>query len=338
MPHVMPPPVPPDDPSLLTFPAAALLAGALPHQRLSPLLRLHLTDHTYVPKVAVPRSDWVAAVALPAFLAYRIRYPDAVRGGTVGLVGTGAGLDALAAIEVLAPARVVVTDVHHDVVAQAVRNIQENLLVPQAIQVEGLVGSLEAPLLAQHTTCDLLYENLPNIPLPEGFDLLRSHHSSHFVGVVEEEVPAFVAQDLLALHWRVLCQASPLLTADGHLLCAIGCRRPLASLLALPHAAGCDSQLLLYTWKMQAEAPEVVQGYAAHQRHGGGPFHFYRVEALERAFGPRPLVTTTTEALALEQALHPDAVDAEAALHLLDAGVLLGHTVAVLEAVPRRRT
>jgi methylase of polypeptide subunit release factors len=41
----------------------------------------------------------------------------------VGLIGTGAGLDALAAIEVLAPAQVLVTDLHYDVVAAAVRNI-----------------------------------------------------------------------------------------------------------------------------------------------------------------------------------------------------------------------
>jgi hypothetical protein len=129
-----------------------------------------------------------------------------------------------------------------------------------------------------------------------------------------------------------------MLTADGRLLCAIGCRRPLASLLALPHAAGCDSQLLLYTWKIQAEAPEVVQGYAAHQRRGGVPFHVYRVEALERAFGPWPLVTSTPQAIALEQALLPDAVDAEEALHLVEAGVPLGHTVAVLETTPHRLT
>ena len=88
----------------------------------------------------------------------------------MGLIGTGAGLDALAAIEVLAPTRVLVTDLHHDVVAEAVRNIQENLLEPRAVQVEGMVGSLGTPLLDGQETVDLLYENLPNIPLPDGFD------------------------------------------------------------------------------------------------------------------------------------------------------------------------
>jgi methylase of polypeptide subunit release factors len=100
--------------SVLTFPASTLLAEAMPLQRLRSTLHLHLTDHTYVPKVTLPRSDWVTAVALPAFLAYRAQYQGAGEGGTVGLIGTGAGLDALAAIEVLAPARVLVTDLHHD--------------------------------------------------------------------------------------------------------------------------------------------------------------------------------------------------------------------------------
>ena len=78
-----------------------------------------------------------------------------------------------------------------------------------------------------------------------------------------------------------------------------------------------------------------MQGYAAHQQRGGGPFHFYRVETLERAFGTRSLVTTADQALGLEQAMHAEAVDAAEALQLLEAGVLLGHTVAVIEASPR---
>ena len=240
MPQVIPPAVPPDDPSLLTFPAAMLVGETLPCQRLSSTLRLHLTEHTYVPKVAVPRSDWVTTVALPAFQAYRTRYPERVEGGTVGVVGTGAGLDALAAIEILAPARVVVTDVHQEVVSWAVHNIQANLRAPHTVQVEGLVGDLGEPFLARHVPCDVLYENLPNIPLPAGLDLLRSHHSAHFVHDTGEAVPPNVAEHLLGLHWRLLCQASLLLTATGHLLCAIGCRRPPRP---LPSSGSCSPRL-----------------------------------------------------------------------------------------------
>jgi len=232
--------------------------------------------------------------------------------------------DALAAIEVLTPARVVVTDVHQEVVTQAAHTIQANLRAPHTVQVEGLVGDLGEPFLARHVPCDVLYENLPNIPLPAGRDLFRSHHSAHFVQDTGEAVPPHGAEDLLGLHWCLLRQAVLLLTTTGHLLCAIGCRRPLAALLALPHAAGCNSPLLLYTWKIQAEALEVVQGYAAHQRRGGRPFHFYHVAALERAFGPQPLVTSTAQALALERALLSEAVDAEAALHLVECRCPVG--------------
>ena len=323
-----------DEESVLTMAAATLLAEAMPLQRLRSTLHLHLTDHTYVPKVMLPRSDWVTTVALPAFLVYRVRYPRTSDGGTMGLIGTGIGLDALAAIEVLAPARVLVTDLHHDVVAKAVENIQENLLDPLAVQVEGVVGSLGVPLLDRQEKVDLLYENLPNLPLPDGFDLFSSHHSSHFVRVSGGEVPAVVTRDLLELHFLFLLQALPLLNAGGRILCAIACRRPLASLLALPQAAGFDSRLLLYTWKIQADAQEVVQGYAAHQQRGGGPFYFHRLETLERVFGSRSVVTTVDQALGLEQVLHADAVDAAVALELLEAGVLLGHTVAVIEASP----
>jgi methylase of polypeptide subunit release factors len=326
---------PPGGGSVLTFPASTILAEAMPLQHLRPTLHLHLPDHTYVPKVTLPRSDWVSAVALPAFLAYRARYEGTGKGGTVGLIGTGAGLDALAAIEVLAPARVLVTDLHHDVVAEAVRNIQENLLEPHAVQVDGMVGSLGAPLLDGQETVDLIYENLPNLPLPDGFDLFSSHHSSHFVHASGGDVPATVIRDLLELHFLFLCQAPPLLNAGGHVLCAIACRRPLATLLAMPQQVGFDTRLLLYTWKIQADAQEAVQGYAAHQQRGGGPFHFYRIETLERAFGSCSRVTTAEQALDLEQALHAEAVDAAVALQLLEAGVPLGHTVAIIEASPR---
>jgi hypothetical protein len=135
------------------LPAAGLLAGTLPFERLSLPLRLRLTEHPYVPQVAVPRSDWVATVAFPAFLTSRARYPD-TGGGTVGMVGTRAGLDARAAIEVLAPACVVVTDIHQEVVTQAVHNIQANLRAPHTVQVEGRVGDLGEPFLACHVPCE----------------------------------------------------------------------------------------------------------------------------------------------------------------------------------------
>jgi methylase of polypeptide subunit release factors len=326
-----------DDGAILTFATSTLLADAMPYQRLPPTLHLHLTEHTYVPKVNLPRSDWVTAVGLPAFLAYRDQYPGRIDGGAIGIIGTGIGLDALAAIEVLSPARVLVTDLHHDVVTKAVQNIRENLVNSLAVKVEGLVGSLGAPLIDHQEKVDLLYENLPNLPLPDGFDLFRSHHSSHFVRVSGGEIPSIVTRDLLELHFLFLCQALPLLNVGGRILCAIACRRPLSTVLALPQTAGLDSRLLLYTWKIQADAQEVVQGYAAHQQRGGGPFYFHRVDTLQQAFGSRSTVTTVDEALDLEEALKADAVDAAAALELLGADIPLGHTIAVIEACPHSR-
>lgn len=88
--------------------------------------RLGLTDRSYLPKALDPRSDWVASVAVPAFLALA---QTGVEARDFCTIGTGSGLDALAAIEILKAHNVVVLDLHEDVARQARRNIQDNIVM-----------------------------------------------------------------------------------------------------------------------------------------------------------------------------------------------------------------
>ena len=46
-------------------------------KRIRPRLSIDLTEHSYLPKAGDPRSDWVASVAYPAFLA--VQQMDIVR-------------------------------------------------------------------------------------------------------------------------------------------------------------------------------------------------------------------------------------------------------------------
>ena len=66
--------------------------------RISPKADISLTDYSYLPKVMDRRSDWVASVTAPSFLA--LAQSD-VSNPNVCAIGTGAGLDTLAAIEIL---------------------------------------------------------------------------------------------------------------------------------------------------------------------------------------------------------------------------------------------
>ncbi len=155
-------------PNEITLPYAKFLGGGEP-ARIARNIRLELTEHTYLPKAHDPRADWVACVGVPAFRAMRDLHPQGV--GHFATIGTGAGMDALAAIEILNRRTVTMTDLHQDVVDAALRNVTGNLAGGHAVTLQGEVGELLQPLARSGRTYDLIYENLPNIPLPEGQEL-----------------------------------------------------------------------------------------------------------------------------------------------------------------------
>jgi methylase of polypeptide subunit release factors len=302
-------------------------------QRIQDEIALQLTEHTYLPKAESPRSDWVMSVTIPAFRAYRERH-GLTEVNSFCTIGTGSGTDALAAIEILAPANATLTDLHPDVVKLAVGNVQRNLAAEEATRVEGFAGDLATPLLNQKTAFDLIYENLPNIPLFEGIVLMDEQNSSSFINSSGSSLPTLVANDLLELHFVLLKQAQSLLAPGGRVLSSIGARRPVTSIVEMPRLAGFDSNVLIYTWKIQSEVEDIVKGYATHQRRGLGPFHFYPTDVLEKTFASVSPAEAAANVLEIERSLESAAIDAVAAEELLGTGIELGHTVLVLEATP----
>lgn len=134
-------------------------------RRIRRRLSISLTEHSYLPKADDPRSDWVASVAYPAFLAIQQMDIGLSNIDCFATIGTGTGLDALAAIEVFGCREVVVTDMHEDVVNTAARNIAENILDnAPPVSIHALSGDLLMPLRQVPGRFDLIYENLPNIP------------------------------------------------------------------------------------------------------------------------------------------------------------------------------
>ena len=196
--------------------------------RIYPKAEIRLTDHSYLPKAMDLRSDWVASVAAPSFLALaRV----GVTAPNFCAVGTGAGLDGLAAIEILKAQHVCITDVHNDVVERARSNILENVQVKN-ISVEGYVGDIPSCLENSAPIFDLIYENLPNIPLVNE-NLYEGQNSSTFIAARKELLPEFVTNSLLALHYIAIQQASSRLRAGGRILSSIGGRVPLSLILRM---------------------------------------------------------------------------------------------------------
>lgn len=299
-------------------------------QRIRSSLEIGLTDRSYLPKSDDLRSDWVASVATPAFKALAQTGAFAQRFCTIG---TGVGLDALAAIEILRSETVAFTDLHEDVVDRARQNILDNLRPDVRIELISGAGDLLAPLAGADRTFDVIYENLPNIPLSEVGDLRDGQTSSTFIAKRSEHIPTFAEQYLISLHHVALEQAWPMLRRGGRVLSSIGGRVPLRQILKLAEQTNYSGNILTYMWKRQSEPEEVIGGYAAWESQGLGPFHFYPVAVLEETFEGMSVHAAGAQALAIEAALSSHEITASEALMQLRAGLDIGHTVAILESV-----
>jgi methylase of polypeptide subunit release factors len=307
--------------------------------KLPEILHLEVNEHTYPPKVGMFKHDWVAGVGFPAFLAYAAEYRHARPIRSFCSVGTGAGIDALAALECFDLDRVVVTDIHPDIVSCAVRNIKRSCLEGGAnAEVTGYSGDLLTPLPATDEKFDLIYENLPNIPASADMDILRLYNSSSFVSRPERAAPdggAPLARGaLLELHCALLEQARPLLSPEGRVLCSIGSRASLDKIQGAIAETGYKARPLVFTWKVQTEAPDVVAGYAEYESQGLGPFHFYPLSILIETFRGISPAQGAARAWELEERLHPWRLTAAEGHEIVLAGGEVGHTAVIMEAVP----
>lgn len=298
--------------------------------RIRDSLEIGLTDRSYLPKSNDLRSDWVASVATPAFKALAQTGASVPRFCTIG---TGAGLDALAAIEILKSDTVAFTDLHQDVVDRARHNILDNLRPDVRVELISGAGDILAPLAGEADNFDVIYENLPNIPLSEAGDIRDGQTSSTFITKRSEAIPKFAEQYLITLHYLALEQARPMLRSGGRVLSSIGGRVPLRQILNLAEHTGYHGNILTYTWKRQSEPEEVIGGYAAWEARGHGPFHFYPASILAETFEGMSVHAAGAQALAIEAALSSHEITATEALIQLRAGQDIGHTVGILESV-----
>lgn len=300
--------------------------------RIKSRLAIALSSHSYLPRVDDLTSDWVAHVAAPAFKLYRRRHGNAPIDSFCS-IGTGSGLDVLAAVELLGAQRVGLTDVHADVVATAAENVRQNHLASHPLIIESGFGDLLAPLQSFNSRYALIYENLPNVPLTDGADLAAERKSSTHVPPRQEKLPALVKSQMLDLHYLALLQAKDFLAPGGAVLSTLGARVPLHVFLSLGQLAGYVSSFLTYTWKVQADPLEVIRDHAQKQKEGFGPFYFYRAEVLQKTFGSMDIADSGARALEIEHALEPDRLDAGTAYQAHLNGERIGHTVAVLQSV-----
>ena len=298
-------------------------------KRIKDYLSIEVADHAYLPKTEDIKSDWVAYIAAPAFKLIREKLGHDI--DSFVSIGTGSGIDVLAGIELLGAKRVGFTDLQRSVVAAAAQNVRNNLK-SNNIEFEFGDGDLLQPLKNGKRNYDVIYENLPNVPLASNTKIEDKRNSGHYLEKREEAIPEFVHEQMLDLHYLALKQARDYLAENGAVYSTLGGRVPLSAFIKLGELAGLRSEIFTYSWKVQAEPEDVISGYAAQEKAGLGPFRFYRAEDLQKAFANISVKDSGKRAFEIEKTLDSVKLTATAAYEAFKKGEVIGHTVAVLKS------
>lgn len=293
-------------------------------------LSVAVTDHAYLPKTEDITSDWVAYIAAPAFKLIRENLRHDVE--AFASIGTGSGIDVLTGIELLGAKRVGFTDLQKSVVDVAAENIKKNLKNADSVELEFGAGDLLQPLQNGKRRYDVIYENLPNVPLTDNTKIEDKRNSGHYLEKRVEVIPEFVHEQMLDLHYLALKQARDYLADKGAVYSTLGGRVPLSAFIKLGELAGLSSEIFTYSWKVQAEPEDVISGYAAQEKAGLGPFRFYRASDLQKAFANISVKESGKNAFEIEKSLESSKLTAKEAYEAFLKGEVIGHTVAVLKS------
>lgn len=293
-------------------------------------LSVAVTDHAYLPKTEDITSDWVAYIAAPAFKLIRENLRHDVE--AFASIGTGSGIDVLTGIELLGAKRVGLTDLQKSVVDVAAENIKKNLKNADSVELEFGAGDLLQPLENGKRRYDVIYENLPNVPLTDNTKIEDKRNSGHYLEKRVEVIPEFVHEQMLDLHYLALKQARDYLADKGAVYSTLGGRVPLSAFIKLGELADLSSEIFTYSWKVQAEPEDVISGYAAQEKAGLGPFRFYRASDLQKAFANISVKESGKNAFEIEKSLESSKLTAKEAYEAFLKGEVIGHTVAVLKS------
>ena len=299
-------------------------------KRIKDYLSIEVADHAYLPKTEDIKSDWVAYIAAPAFKLIREKLGHDIE--SFVSIGTGSGIDVLTGIELLGAKRVGFTDLQRSVVAAAAQNVRSNIKETSKIEFEFGNGDLLQPLQNGKRNYDVIYENLPNVPLASNTKIEDKRNSGHYLEKREEAIPEFVHEQMLDLHYLALKQARDYLAENGAVYSTLGGRVPLSAFIKLGELAGFHSEIFTYSWKVQAEPEDVISGYAAQEKAGLGPFRFYRAEDLQKAFANISVKDSGKRAFEIEKTLDSVKLTATTAYEAFKKGEVIGHTVAVLKS------
>jgi methylase of polypeptide subunit release factors len=296
------------------------------------VVSIELTEHTYLPDGELT-SGWFPNI-VRAFRTAADRLPPGPR--SFGTIGVGPGLEAILAVELLDAIQVFVSDVHQDVADTAVSNVLRNCPGLTPDRVTGFTADLCTGFIERGITVDVLYENLPNLPISE-LSIDNGVTTASFFGERRlAAIPAIFAEHRLPLHYLFLQQASRCLRPGGGVICCIGGRVPIDIVRQMFHDSGFVPSVLNFDIVRQFESERVLSGYAAAEAASGIRFRFYPYEPSAHLLSDIRGTRATVEEAIADPRFAALAIRASAAQDLEHGGTAIGHLGVVWYGTPIR--
>ena len=304
-----------------TFVDATEYLAPLPRRRVRRQVRLRLTDDSY-PLEPTPGQAWLP-VAFRAFAALRGRMDVA----DLLIVGTGNGLDALGAVEILDLRTLAVTDLHEAPSPSRARTCSPTSRTRTRCGWPSTPATCSPACrpTSGSRSCTRTCRTCPPRP-PPTCGAARSPAGSSMRATTTSPAPFGAYR--LALHHRCLRDARPRLHDGGGVLTAIGGRMPHSVAFDLHRSCGYRPHLVAFDVKLQVEADLVVPPYRDAEAEHGLPFTYYAPEAIALVAAARD---GGLDGQALADAVAPEldalAMSAREAADRVAAGRPVAHSV-----------
>lgn len=284
-------------------------------------ISIALTEHTYLPDGELT-DGWFPNI-VRAFRAVAERLPATPR--TFGTIGVGPGLEAILAVEFLHATRVFLSDVHQDVVDTAVSNVLRNCPRLTPDDVHGFTADLCSGFIERGVTVDMLYENLPNLPISE-LSMGDGVTTASFFGESRlAAIPDTFARHRLPLHYLFLQQATRCLRPGGGVICCIGGRVPIVIVRQMFAECGFTPSVLNFDMVRQFESERVLSGYVAAEAASGIRFNFYPYKQGRQLLSEIHGAGATIDEAIADPRFARLAMNAAAAQKLEGGGTAIGH-------------
>lgn len=310
-------------------------AGLGKRVRIADTISVALTEHTYLPSGELTEG-WFQNI-LRAYGALGAQHSA---GGfaprSFGSIGVGPGLDAIAAVEMLNVTDLVLTDVHDDVVELAKANVLANCPDIAPPRVQAFLSDVCSGLIQRQVKVDLLYENLPNLPLAE-VEIGEGVTTASFFGRERmRSIPALFSTHRLVLHYIFLQQAHQCLTSRGAVICCIGGRIPIAVVRSMFDDCGYLPHTLNFDMVRQFESEKVLAGYVEAEAESGILFKFYPYDEGTRVLRELRDRGVTIDDVFDDDRLRSVTLSASQAQKAEASGTAIGHVGVVWRGVPKR--